>query len=293
MHASLADDPIAVYNNCGPLQQCLDAQNLNNGFSSFDNMPSALLTLFQALSTDGQYQIMWACLQSEPDLSWPIIVYFMAVGIIVGQVLINVFVAVLANVLGHYRALFNLAIEQHFAEQEESQQGNSPGNKHALSALGSSMQSLESVDGRLPRQSGDVNEMENEGSEKGGDLGMGTEEGKSGMGKQGTERNENILSDETKRMTTVATMVFRSDLYNAFVMLAIFGNCMSLALIGSLGSVCACKPMHKKAPILCLVRHTRIHANMWGAGGGRQPARGDQLKLWHFLFGQLCVSSHV
>ena len=240
MHVSLADDPIAVYNNCGPLQQCLDAQNLNNGFSSFDNMPSALLTLFQALSTDGQYQIMWACLQSEPGLSWPIIVYFMAVGIIVGQVLINVFVAVLANVLGHYRALFNLAIEQHFAEQEDSQQGNSPGSKHALSALGSSMQSLESVDGRLPRESGDVNAMENEGgagSERGGDLGMGTEEEKSGMGKEGTERNENILSDETKRMTSVATMVFRSDLYNAFVMLAIFGNCMSLALIGSLGSV--------------------------------------------------------
>ena len=53
------DDPIAIHNNCGPLQMCVDATNPNNGFSSFDNMPATLLTLFQTLSNDGQYQIMW------------------------------------------------------------------------------------------------------------------------------------------------------------------------------------------------------------------------------------------
>lgn len=205
-------------------------------------MPSSLLSLFQALSTDGQYQIMWACLQSEPELGFIIIMYFLAVGIIVGQVLINVFVAVLANVLGHYRALFNQAMENHFIGEEESlpanskqgnspgtsKHGNSPGNKPdgSVDVFGSSSMSLFGVGGRVK----EVLEERN-----------GDEESSAGLGKDGSSKgsgndDDNIVSKDVSRMTHVASSVFRSDIYNTFKMLAIFGNCMSLALIGSLGS---------------------------------------------------------
>ena len=237
----MADDPVAIYNNCGPLQQCLDLSNVNNGFSSFDNMPSSLLSLFQALSTDGQYQIMWACLQSEPELGFVVISYFLAVGIIVGQVLINVFVAVLANVLGHYRALFNQAMESHFADEEESlpadsKQGISPGaSKHgnspslkpgAVDVFGSSSMSL------LKDGGGDKGEL----AEREGDRESSAGSGKEGPSKGVGNDVNNIVSKDVSRMTRVASSVFRSDFYNTLKMLAIFGNCMSLALIGSLGS---------------------------------------------------------
>jgi hypothetical protein len=35
----------------------VDVGNPNNGFTSFDDIWSAMLTLFQAFSTDGQYQV--------------------------------------------------------------------------------------------------------------------------------------------------------------------------------------------------------------------------------------------
>ncbi len=36
-----------LHNSCGPLQLCLDVGNLNYGFTHFDNMAGALLTVFQ------------------------------------------------------------------------------------------------------------------------------------------------------------------------------------------------------------------------------------------------------
>ncbi|MFN9899511.1 MAG: ion transporter, partial [bacterium] len=40
-------------NSCGPFQLCLDTVNPNEGFTSFDHLPSALVTLFQVMSGDG------------------------------------------------------------------------------------------------------------------------------------------------------------------------------------------------------------------------------------------------
>ena len=47
---------------------------------------------------------------------------------------------------------------------------------------------------------------------------------------------EQLLHENTQTLTVVAAIVFRSPLYRGFVMLVIFGNSCTLAMIGSFGS---------------------------------------------------------
>ena len=208
-----ADEFVSVINNCGPLQLCIDMMNPNNGFTSFDNMPASLLSLFQALSTDAQYNILWACLQSEPDHPVIVAIYFLCLGILIGQVLINVFVAVVANVLGYFRALYEEQLEHHHAKLEaELKNQVSDGNMRDSSFKMGHQDSMKS----LPKVSMDAHEDE-----------------KDAVGEASSEETVHLLQDHVITMTDAASFVFRSGVYRAMAMLAIFLNCISLALIGS------------------------------------------------------------
>ena len=51
------------FSNCGALQRCIDHGNPFYGFVSFDNLPSTVVALFQSMSLDGQYDVMWPALE--------------------------------------------------------------------------------------------------------------------------------------------------------------------------------------------------------------------------------------
>ena len=92
--------------SCGPFQVCVDYSYPNIGFTNFDNMFGSLMSLFQAFSTDGQYQIFWAALDSAPEYRLITVTFFLVMGVGLGHVLVNVFVAVFANVFSLSRASF-------------------------------------------------------------------------------------------------------------------------------------------------------------------------------------------
>ena len=64
------------------------------------------MSLFQAFSTDGQYQIFWAALDSAPEYRLITVTFFLVMGVGLGHVLVNVFVAVFANIFSLSRASF-------------------------------------------------------------------------------------------------------------------------------------------------------------------------------------------
>ena len=201
-----------------------------------------MLLLFQTLSNDGQYSIMWSVFQAEPDYSWLSLLYFVGIGILMGQVLLNVFIAVLANVLAHFRAIFDEAILERLGPPDGQQAGQ--GSSAVNSPNSSTVNVLASVDSPWGSKSSLKVFNEEELDKTVGQEGMGEEEKASENETTDAENKESsepqveqeeknaILTDQLAPMTVVASRVFRSDFYNAFVMLMIFSNCTSLALIG-------------------------------------------------------------
>lgn len=94
---------LTLNNNCGPMQVCQDVGALNMGFTNYDNMASAIISVFQSFSTDSQAYVMWAGIQSEPDAVILTLVFYFGIAFILGQILINVFVAVLTTVFSAVR----------------------------------------------------------------------------------------------------------------------------------------------------------------------------------------------
>jgi len=110
--------------NCGPLQLCLDVANPNFGFTSFDHLPSALITLFQVLSGDSDSVVLWNAIQSEPASALLTRIYFVAYLMFVLHVLINVFVAVFANVFADCRSEHQARRERERGESRDSDNGS-------------------------------------------------------------------------------------------------------------------------------------------------------------------------
>lgn len=192
-----SQDPIGVYNNCGPLQRCLDVSNPNYGFSSFDNMPSALITLFQTLSKTAVYDIMWISMDSEPFAVVFTVAYYVIFCILAGHVVVNVFVAVLANVFALFRARFYDLLQNILGTNKEAWMSEK-GEK------GTGTQSPQT--GTLTADALPTNDF--------------------------TVVNPNI-----SRLAEAASRIFRSGFYTFLVIVAIMCNCASLALIGSLGNI--------------------------------------------------------
>lgn len=63
-----------------------------------------MLTVFQAFSTDSQFVILWASIQSEPIFFPLTIAYYLGIAFVLGQLLINVFLAVFTTVFTAVRA---------------------------------------------------------------------------------------------------------------------------------------------------------------------------------------------
>jgi hypothetical protein len=95
--------PKALSNTCGEMQLCLDVENPNYGFVSFDHLPAALITLFQVMSGDSDVNVMWYAINSEPEMSIMTRIYFVVYTFSVLHVLINVFVAVFAKIFAECR----------------------------------------------------------------------------------------------------------------------------------------------------------------------------------------------
>ena len=103
--------PSSLHNNCGPFQLCLDVANPNFGFTSFDHLPAALITLFQVMSGDSDVNVMWHAIQSEPSTRVMTEIFFLVYVFLVIHVLINVFVAVFANIFAESRSAHEEMIE--------------------------------------------------------------------------------------------------------------------------------------------------------------------------------------
>ena len=217
----------------------------NADFFEISPVPAALLVLFQSLSCDGQYNVMNSVLQSEPNHGWLGLLYFVSFAILIGNVIINVFVAVLTNVLAHFRVIFDDAVKKRFASSDEqlAQKGRRPFTVKVDPPVGSTNNPAVLNDTGM-----DENNEKNEYDETAGQDGAdGEEKGKTGeqdgeskplqyeieaeMDETEVEREE-ILVENLSQMTVAASRVFRSDRFNGFVMLVIFSNCTSLALIG-------------------------------------------------------------
>ena len=202
-----------------------------------------MLVLFQTLSNDGQYSVMWSVFEAEPQYSWLALFYFMGIGILMGQVLLNVFVAVLANVLAHFRAVFDEAVAEWLSlpgGQQAGQGSIAVDSPNASAAIAVDSPNISAANSPGASKSTLNVFHEEELDETMGQKGMGEEEEETtdAADKESSEpevKKEDeteILTDDLSPMTAVASRVFRSDFYNAFVMLMIFSNCMSLALIG-------------------------------------------------------------
>ena len=122
---------LGLNSGCGPLQLCLDIGAPNSGFTSYQNMPTTLLTIFQAFSQDGQYTIMWITLESEPFWAGLSAAYWISLAFVCGQILVNVFIAVLASIFSRVRAEFFLQLQRE-REEKAALQGNSDSRQGSL-----------------------------------------------------------------------------------------------------------------------------------------------------------------
>lgn len=101
---------VALNSNCRPFQVCIDAGSPNFGFSNFDNMASSFITIFQAFTTDSQSYLMWGGIESEPDWSFLVILFFLSIAFVIDQALMNVFLAVLTTVFSCKHFLDNFQV---------------------------------------------------------------------------------------------------------------------------------------------------------------------------------------
>ncbi len=202
-------------------------------------MPAALLVLFQSLSCDGQYHVMNSVLQSEPNHGWLVLLYFASFAILIGNVIINVFVAVLTNLLAHFRVIFDDAVKERFASSDEqpAEKSRRPLTVNVDPPVGSRDDSAVLDDTGVDENS-EKNEYDETLGQDGADGEAKVETNHHHHHHQTGEKDETeaemeeILLDNLSQMTVACSRVFRSHRFNGFVMLMIFGNCTSLALIG-------------------------------------------------------------
>ena len=130
--ATETDMEMALDNTCGPLQLCLDRPELTwpnqNPGPSFDNLATSIVTLVQALSSDGDIDILWASYQSAPANLEVSGLFYLTYGFAVIHVLINVLVAVFANVFASCR-------EDNVEKVERRRQGKTAADVTPVHAL--------------------------------------------------------------------------------------------------------------------------------------------------------------
>ena len=225
-------------------------------------MPAALLVLFQSLSCDGQYNVMNSVLQSEPNHGWLGLLYFVSFAILIGNVIINVFVAVLTNLLAHFRVIFDDAVKVRFASSDEqlAEQGRRRLTVNVDPPVGSKNNPAVLYDTGIDEL---LNNEKNEYDETAGQdcedqvkqdceekVKTGAQDGEPTPLQYETEaekdeteaEREEILVENLSQMTVAVSRVFRSDRFNGFVMLIIFSNCTLLALIGRYFCIKVTKP---------------------------------------------------
>jgi hypothetical protein len=225
--------------NCGPLQRCVPFGNPNNGFTSFDDIASSMITLFQAFSTDGQYQVMWAAYQSEPGWLVFTIFYFVSMSLLLGQVIINVFVAVLAGVFSQVR--------EEDAEEDEEESEGSLSSTSSMSGDGSRSSVVEDLDEKADTASpADV-------TLDGGSAGSERDESKDVkmeyLDQKEVIPNQPGTAEGTKALNVAKMMhkkpagrallseklsyVFRSEVYGYFLLTIILTNVAVICLSGA------------------------------------------------------------
>ena len=138
-----ADRPeLTLDNSCGPFQLCLDKANPNFGFTSFDNLPASMITLVQVISGDNDVVVLWASIGAAPHFHATTALFYLLLGFLVLHVLINVLVAVFANVFTSSRELMQDKIERRrlgktgAPSAEGSEQGNSDGRSQTREGNG-------------------------------------------------------------------------------------------------------------------------------------------------------------
>ena len=104
--ASLDNPELGLDGSCGPFQLCLDIENPNYGFSSYDSLSDSLITLIQVISGDNDVQILWASINAKPYFHATTAVFYLMLGFLVIHVFINVLVAVFANVFASSQEFF-------------------------------------------------------------------------------------------------------------------------------------------------------------------------------------------
>ena len=142
-HFMDADRPeLTLDNSCGPFQLCLDKANPNFGFTSFDNLPASMITLVQVISGDNDVVVLWASIGAAPHFHATTALFYLLLGFLVLHVLINVLVAVFANVFTSSRELMQDKIERRrlgktgAPSAEGSEQGNSDGRSQTREGNG-------------------------------------------------------------------------------------------------------------------------------------------------------------
>ena len=235
---------------CGPFQLCLDVANPNSGFTSFDHLPGALLTLFQVMSGDNDVLVMWYSIQSEPERRLMAEVYYLLYTFLVIHVLINVFVAVFANIFAETRAEHEEMIEMR--RKGMKRLTNSSGSSSG-SSVGSSYESSSSG-GTLPSEQVEIAEV-NKSPEDGEDavaLAISRQfKMKATMDKRNEDEREKVMREtgewikqlmETKAnpsLMVVMQYFFRdNDFYDGICFTTIVAQSVSLALVGQI-TICS------------------------------------------------------
>ena len=220
------DDSLGLSNggSCGPLQRCMDVGNPNHGLTSFDNMFGAMGSLFQSFSGDGQYQILWAALEAEPGYAPATYGFFITLGFGLGHVLINVFVAVLANVFSQSRVSFKVRNQERAAEIERQKKAEGS----ITSRTGSSTSSYGSSTGSLSSRSGSSDQPSKSSSSS----------SSRSQASAFISLEEHVRHIKTKEidplLQTYMVWLFRNQIYSTLTFLVIATQAVALALDGSI-----------------------------------------------------------
>ena len=234
-------------NSCGPFQLCLDTVNPNEGFTSFDHLPSALVTLFQVMSGDGDVNVMWYAIQSEPDRRVLTELYFLLYAFLVIHVLLNVFVAVFANVFAETRTAHEEMIQmrrkgiKRLSESASSGSGSTSGSSSGSSYVTSSS------GGTLPSELVEIAEVNKSHDAREDDAPAQQfkikETGAMSDGKQKQEgfrettqwiRKNFEAAVSPSLMVTSRVFVRDNDFYDLICFGTILAQSVSLALIGQI-----------------------------------------------------------
>ena len=146
--ADFQNPELGLDTTCGPFQLCLDRSNPNNGFTSFDSLQNSLITLIQVMSGDSDVQVLWASIGSNNAMRPATVFYYLIFGFLVIHVLINVLVAVFANVFATARTMNEEKIERRRAGQLQKTGSSTSPSSGFSSSNSSSASSSSKTSGR-------------------------------------------------------------------------------------------------------------------------------------------------